>query len=153
MIATSHPAREGVFTLRFEVRWGEVDFNSHMRNTAYLEICPTVRMSWFRSQGIAMRDFERLRFGPVVLRDAIEYFRELRLLDVYDVTLALAGLSADGAKCRMRNEFHDEGGTLVARVTSLIGWMNLATRKLAPPPEPIPGVMGRLTRTADFAPV
>lgn len=151
MVATSHPARAGVFTLRFEVRWGEVDFNSHMRNTAYLEICPTVRMSWFRSQGISMRDFEKLRFGPVVLRDEIEYFRELRLLDVYDVTLALAGLSANGAKFRMRNEFYDAAGTLVARITSFIAWMNLDTRKLAAPPEPVAGVMDRLTRTEDFA--
>lgn len=30
----------------FHVRWGDMDFNAHMRNTAYLDISADVRMMY-----------------------------------------------------------------------------------------------------------
>jgi acyl-CoA thioesterase FadM len=61
--------------------WGDMDFNSHMKNTAYLDKSADVRMLYFASQGFPMAEFMRLRIGPVVMKDEIEYFRELHLLD------------------------------------------------------------------------
>ena len=82
-------------------------------------------MMLFNERGLSMRELERMRIGPVVMRDEIEYFRELRLLEPITVTLSLAGLSSDASRMRLRNEFFREDGRLVARMTSTGGWLDL----------------------------
>jgi len=98
------------FSKTFHVRWGDVDSNAHMRNTAYLDLCVDVRMMFFAEHGFSMREFERLRFGPVVMKGEIEYSRELRLLETVTVTLELAALNADVSRFRLRNEFFNADG-------------------------------------------
>lgn len=132
-------------------RWGDMDFNGHMKNTAYLDASADVRMMYFAEQGFSMREFERLRFGPVILKDELEYFRELRLLEPVRVTLEADGLSEDGMRFRLRNEFFREDGTKVARVTSSGGWLDLAARKLKPPPEELKKLLESLERTSTYA--
>jgi acyl-CoA thioesterase FadM len=45
-------------------RWGDMDFNAHMRNTAYLDAAGDLRMSFFADHGFTMDDFQRLQIGP-----------------------------------------------------------------------------------------
>lgn len=129
--------------------WGDMDFNSHMRNTAYLDKSADVRMMYFSDCGFPMSEFMRLRLGPVVMKDEIEYYREFHLLDEVTVTQSLAGISADGRRLRIRNEFFNKG-KLAARVTSLVGWMDLAARKLTKPPDKLLEALQQLDRTDDF---
>lgn len=131
-------------------RWGDMDFNGHMKNTAYLDASADVRMMYFQEHGFSMREFERLRFGPVILKDELEYFRELRLLEPVRVTLEADGLSEDGVRFRLRNEFFREDGTKVARVTSSGGWLDLNARKMKPPPDELRKLLEALERTATF---
>ncbi len=139
------------FHREFRVRWSDMDFNAHMRNTAYLDLAADVRMLHFEERGFPMREFERLRLGPVVRRDELDYFRELRLLETVRVTLALAGLSADGARFRLRNEFFGADGALVARVTSAGGWLDLDARRLAAPPAELLAALTVLDCSDDFS--
>jgi acyl-CoA thioester hydrolase len=138
------------FSTTFRARWGEMDFNGHMRNTAYLDVSGHVRMVYFDAHGFSMRRFEELRLGPVVTKDEIEYFRELRLLEEMTVTLALAGVSESSVRFRLRNEFFDGRKKLVARVTSTGGWFDLAARKLTAPPGELAALVRALERTPDF---
>jgi acyl-CoA thioester hydrolase len=119
----------------FHVGWGDLDSNGHMKNTAYLDKAVDVRMMYFQEPSFAVREFEQLRLGPVVRRDEIEYYRELRLLEPMRVIMTLAGASEDGTRSRIRSEFFQEDGKLVARVTSTGGWLDLSARKLTMPPE------------------
>lgn len=132
-------------------RWGDMDFNGHMKNTAYLDAGADVRMMYFTAHGFSMREFERLRFGPVITKDELEYYRELRLLEPVRVTLEADGLSEDGTRFRLRNEFFREDGQKAARVTSSGGWLDLSVRKLKPPPEELRKLLEMLPRTATFA--
>jgi len=131
-------------------RWGDMDFNGHMKNTAYLDAGADVRMMFFADHGFSMREFEKRRIGPVILRDELEYFRELRLLDSVRVTLVMEGLSDDCGKFRMRNEFFRADGELAARVTSSGAWLDLEKRRLAAPPDDLARVLTQLERAADF---
>jgi acyl-CoA thioester hydrolase len=140
-----------MFEKTLYARWGDMDFNGHMKNTAYLDASADVRMMYFADHGFSMREFERRRFGPVISRDELEYFRELRLLEPVRVTLEAAGLSADGARFRLVNGFFRADGKPVARVTSIGGWLNLDMRKLMPPPDELRALLDQLPRTADFA--
>jgi acyl-CoA thioester hydrolase len=132
-------------------RWGDMDFNGHMKNTAYLDASADVRMMFFAAHGFSMREFEQRRFGPVILRDELEYFRELRLLEPVRVTLLSAGMSEDGVRFKLVNEFFRADGPRAARVVSTGGWLNLDTRKFTPPPEELLRLMEAIVRTDDYA--
>jgi hypothetical protein len=59
-----------MFERKLTAGWGDMDFNSHMRNTAYLDKSADVRMMYFSENGFPMAEFHRLRMGPVILRDS-----------------------------------------------------------------------------------
>lgn len=129
--------------------WGDMDFNSHMRNTAYLDKSADVRMMYFADSGFPMSEFLRLKLGPVVMKDEVEYFREFHLLDEVRISLALAGLSEDGSRMMLRNDFYRKG-TLAARVTSTAGWFDLANRKLVCPPADLLQSLREIAHSDDF---
>ena len=139
------------FAVTFRVGWSQIDANAHMRNTAFLELCVDARLMYFETHGFPAREFERLRVGPVIFRDEVDYLREVRLLESVSVTLALAGLSEDGMRFRLRNEFFGPDGKLAARVTTIGAWLNLSTRKLTAPTEALAAALASLPRSDDYA--
>ena len=139
-----------MYTRTLLAGWADMDFNAHMRNTAYVDKSADVRMLFFAEHGFSADTFARLRFGPVVRKDELEYFREIGLLEEVRVGLALAGLSEDGSRFRLRNEFHRADGQLAARVTSTGGWLDLTARKLIAPPEGLLIVLRALSRSDDY---
>jgi len=138
------------FAREFLIGWGDVDFNAHMGNTAFLNRAADTRMLYFAAHGFTTADFLRLRIGPVIMKDEVEYFREVLLLETVRVTHLQAGLAADCSRFRARNEFFRPDGRLAARVTSTGGWMDLDRRKLIVPPPEMQEVLNAVLRTGDF---
>jgi acyl-CoA thioester hydrolase len=138
------------FSRTFHVRWGDMDFNAHMRNTAYLDTAVDVRLMYFAGNGFPSSEFARLHLGPVVQRDELEYYREFHLLDPVTVTLELAGISPDASRFLLRNDFFRQDGTLAARLTSTGGWLDLVERRLVVPPEALAASLNALARAEDF---
>lgn len=130
--------------------WADMDFNAHMGGAAYLLKCIDARMMYFAEHGFPMGEFARLRLGPVSMKDELEYFREVSLLDEITVTVGLSGLSADGSRWRLRQDVLRPDGKLSARVTSTGGWMDLSARKLVAPPDVVWGVFNKELATDDF---
>ena len=130
--------------------WGDMDFNSHMGNAAYLHKSGDVRMMFFSENGFPMAEFVGAGLGPVIMKDEVEYHREVGLLQELTVTLAVAGLSDDGSRWLMRNDFLRPDGKLAARVTSAGGWLDLRARKLAAPPPGLLQALRSLPHTDDF---
>jgi acyl-CoA thioester hydrolase len=130
--------------------WRDMDYNSHMANTAYLDRAADVRMMYFAENGFTAADMLRMRIGPVIMKDEIEYYREVKLLQEIRVTLAIAGLAPDGSRFMLRNEFAHADGTRCAAITSTGGWLDLDVRKLIAPPEPLRAAMAALARTEGF---
>ena len=139
-----------MYEKNFIAGWGDMDFNSHMRNTAYLDKSADLRMMFFSENGFPMEEFMRRRIGPVVMKDEIAYFKEVRLLESLRATLVQAGMAEDGSHFLLRNEFYRADGRLVARVTSEGGWLDLAARKLIVPPDSLFQAMQSLPKTNDF---
>lgn len=131
--------------------WSEMDYNAHMGNTAYLDKAVDVRLSYFAENGFPTSELARLNIGPVILSEQLEYFREIRLLQEFTVTLELAGLSPGGHRFRLRNEFFRPDGECCARITTFGGWLDLERRKLIDPPSEIVAALRRLTRSEDYA--
>ncbi|MEZ5565207.1 MAG: thioesterase family protein [Gammaproteobacteria bacterium] len=130
--------------------WADMDFNSHMKNTAYLDKAADVRQMFLIEHGFPVAEFLRLGIGPVVKKDEIEYFREVHLQQKSRVTYALAGHSTDGSRFLLRHEIFRPDGELSARVTSAGGWLSLIQRKLIVPPPALLSAMNSLERTGDF---
>lgn len=139
-----------MFEKRLVAGWGDMDFNSHMRNTAFLDKSADVRMMFFSENGFPMEEFIRRKIGPVIMKDEIEYFKEIRLLEELRVTLAIAGLAEDGSRFLLRNEFWRADEKLAAKVTSAGGWLDLSIRKLVVPPEALLAALRSLPQTDDF---
>jgi acyl-CoA thioester hydrolase len=131
--------------------WADMDFNSHMKNTAYLDKTADVRQMFLMEHGFPVEEFLRLRIGPVVMKDEVEYFREVGLQQEITVTYALAGHASDGSRFLLRHEIFRVDGKLAARVTSIGGWLNLDERKLIAPPPALLAAMNLLERTSDFS--
>lgn len=131
-------------------RWADMDANAHMANTAYLDASADARLMYFASRGFPASELARLRFGPVVRRDEIDYYREVHLLEPVRIVLMLAGVTPDGARFKLQNEFFREDGRLAARVRSEGGWLDLAARKLTAPPPALADALRELARTDDY---
>ena len=139
-----------MYTKTLYAGWADMDFNSHMKNTAYLDKAADVRQMFLMENGFPVEEFLRLRIGPVVMKDEIEYFREVGLQQQIRVTYALAGHAPDGSRFLLRHEIFRPDGTLSARVTSTGGWLDLAERKLVAPPPELLSAMNSLEKTSDF---
>lgn len=140
-----------MYTKKLYAGWADMDFNSHMRNTAYLDKAADVRQMFLIEHGFPIEEFLRLRIGPVVMKDELEYFKEVGLQQEITVTYALAGHAPDGSRFLLRHEIFRPDGKLAARVTSTGGWLDLAQRRLIAPPPSLLAAMNSLDRTADFA--
>jgi acyl-CoA thioester hydrolase len=139
-----------MYTKMLYAGWGDMDFNSHMKNTAYLDKAADVRQMYLIENGFPVEEFLRLRIGPVVMKDELEYFKEVRLQEQFRVTYALAGHASDGSRFLLRHEFFRSDGELAARVSSAGGWLNLDERKLVVPPPKLLAAMNSLEKTSDF---
>jgi acyl-CoA thioester hydrolase len=138
------------FEHTFRVGWADVDFNAHMRNSAFLDRASDIRMMYFDAQGLGTAELLRLRLGPVVMRDEIEYFREFQLAEQFKVTHQIAGLAPDCSRYRIRNTFFKLDGQRAARITSTGGYVDLDRRKLVAPPDHVREVLRAVNQTEDF---
>jgi acyl-CoA thioester hydrolase len=140
---------ESRYEKTFEVRASDLDLNRHLTSSAYLEYAIHARMSSLAELGL-LPVLEAERIAPVVFRDEIDYRRELRVLDQVNVSVELAGLSADGSRWRLHHEFTRSDGDLSARIRTNGAWFHLKTRKLTVPPPVLARDFATLHRTDDF---
>jgi acyl-CoA thioester hydrolase len=139
-----------MYSKKLMAGWGDMDFNSHMRNTAFLDKSGDVRMLFLSEHGFPMSEFMRLNIGPVVMKDEIGYVKEVLLLEEITVTLSLAGLAEDGSRWILRSDIIRPDGKLAARVNSTGGWLDLGARKLIAPPPELMATWQLLEKTEDF---
>lgn len=139
-----------MFEKKLMAGWGDMDFNSHMRNTAFMDKAGDVRMMFLSEHGFSMSELMRLKIGPVVMKDEIAYFKEVMLLDEITVTLGVAGLAPDGSRWQLRSDVIRPDGKLAARITSTGGWLDLNARKLIAPPPALLATWQLLGRTEEF---
>jgi acyl-CoA thioester hydrolase len=139
-----------VYKQFFHVRWNEADTNGHMRNSAYLDMASDVRMMYFQENNFTAKDFEEMRVGPVVMKDEIHYFREMKLMDPLEVTLEMAGMAPDGSRFIIRNCYFRQDGKISVTINSTVGWLDLDERRLIVPPESLFDALRNIAKTDDF---
>ncbi|MRD47542.1 thioesterase [Caenimonas koreensis DSM 17982] len=137
-------------TRRFLAGWADMDWNSHMANTAYLNKAVDARVLALADKGFPTDEFLRLRLGVVVMKDEIEYKREIKWMEEFDINFSLAGLAPDGSRFKVRNEVFRATGELAACITTTGGFLDLDARKLVAPPPAVLAAYRSLPRTEDY---
>jgi acyl-CoA thioester hydrolase len=138
------------FEHKIIVTWGDLDANNHLKNTAYLDYAGHTRFSFFKANGFSPQDFAKEGFGPIVFRDDVEYFKEARMLDEITVNVLLGGLSQDGRKFQIINEFYNDNGNKIALVTTNGAWFSHKERKLRVPPNALRNVFMNLKKSENY---
>ena len=129
------------FKVSFHARWTDMDFNGHMKNTAFLDYAADSRMLFFKTNGFQPSNFAKLQIGPVVFSDKINYFKELFMYDRFSVKLLLNQINENGSKFTLINKILDIDNKLVATIESKACWFDLKNRKITSPPEKLFTVM------------
>ena len=135
----------------FTVRWADCDANGHMRNTAYSEYTIDVRVAFLGEHGFGIDRLFASGFGPVLLREEIDYLREYRMNETVEVDLKVLGVSADRSRWRVQHDFAKANGKPAARLVVDGGWMDMRTRRLASPPEGLARAWDLAPRAEGFA--
>ena len=134
----------------YQVRWSDLDSNSHMKNTSYLEYASQTRMSYFFDMGFPPKRMMEMGIGPVAVRDEIFYIREIQLMEPFTVSLQLDGLSEDQSRMRLINIFTNDKGKVFSKVISDGVWFNLLQRKVTPPPDEMKKLMLMLPKSDTY---
>ena len=137
-------------SFKFIASWGDMDWNSHMANTAYLNKAVDARVAFFTANDLPLDEMKRLRIGWVVMRDEVDYRREIMWTEEISITVVLAGLAPDGSRFKIRNEFFRADGQLAAKLTSTGGFLDLDARKLVQPPAAVLATYEKIPKTEDF---
>ena len=125
----------------YTVRWSDLDANGHMKNTAYVECGMQVRLAFFAENGFPFSEFQKQRFGPVIFREEITYFKEIHMLETIRTTFHFSKLSDDGGRFTLKNILLKEGDVKAAELITDGAWFDLGTRKLIPPPAKLLEIM------------
>jgi acyl-CoA thioester hydrolase len=138
------------FSREFVTRWSDVDANGHVRHTVYPELGAEVRLAWLAAGGFDWRWFEEHGLGPLLLREEIDYLRELPMQARVTVDLESLAASQDGGRWRLRHTFTKPSGEVSARVVVVGGWLDLATRRLAVAPDDLAAFLRATPRAPGF---
>jgi acyl-CoA thioester hydrolase len=121
-----------MFAVTIGVRSYELDPQGHVNGAVYVQYADHALYECVRAAGLDPDRLVAAGVGPVNLETTIRFHRELRGGD--EVVVSCAFEWGAGKTFRVRREFHDGAGALVAEVTTVTGLLDLTHRRLLPRP-------------------
>jgi acyl-CoA thioester hydrolase len=137
------------FQQTITVRWADLDPNGHVRHSVYYDYGAQTRVAYLQQQGVGIDWLARNGIGPVLFREEARFYRELKFGDQLIVDVKLSGVSADHRKWSLRHRVL-RGDELCATIDLDGAWLDLDTRRIAPPPMELMERFEALERTEDF---
>jgi acyl-CoA thioester hydrolase len=138
------------FVLTIVPRWADIDFNQHMRHSAFADWAAYARSEWLDSNGLNMQKLVELKVSPVMFEERTKYFKEILLGERITVDLQLAGTNHDASHWLLRHTFRRDS-TVCALHEAKGAWFNTASRRIAPPPPGLLEAYANMVRTDDYA--
>lgn len=139
-----------MYQLSFVAGAGDFDFDGRFRGAICLDRAKDVRWRFFSEHGYPVEALRRQHLLPLVLKEKIDFQRDIEPLDEFRVSLALAGLAADGTRFMTRCELMRSDGKAAARVTSTCGWLDPGQQKFVIPPAALIAALKELPMSADY---
>lgn len=122
------------YAKQYEVRWADLDPNSHLRATSYADYATEVRFRFLAEHGFPAARFQALGFAPVIFTEENHYLKEVRMGETITVTLHAASTSPDGTRWTVQHEVLTSTGEKAATLRVTGAWLDLNSRTLTAPP-------------------
>lgn len=123
------------YSKSFLVKWSELDPNGHVRHSAYNDYAAQTRVSAFDDFGFGMEKLISVQVGPVLFREEVRFFKEIRMSETIEADLQLLKVRRDGSKWSILHNIYKSTGDLAATVIVEGAWLHLQKRKIVIPPE------------------
>ena len=118
----------------YRTRWADMDPNGHMRHSAYADYAADQRLVLLAEWGYDIKEFARLRLGPILFREETVFLKEVHIGEEIRVDSRLLSVNDDGTRWSIRHTIRKPDGRVAATVTVDGAWLNLDQRKLTTPP-------------------
>lgn len=132
------------------VIWAQVDANMHLRHSAYADFAAQARIAWLNALGLDFSTFQRLKMGPILFREELQYLREVGINDTVTIHSVLTKARQDGSRWSIRHELYRGDGVKAAIILVDGAWIDVVQRKLAPLPEALAAKFMQLPKADDF---
>ncbi len=139
-----------MYKKQFEIRWSDVDANSHLANSAYTNFMSHTRMAFFSEYGFSLAEIKKHSLGPVVFYEHMYYFKESFLGAPITVGLEVSGLSTDGMLFMFEHNFYNDKGDHLAYCEMQGAWIDLKTRRLSGLSKELLSLVERFPRSKNF---
>ena len=130
----------------FTARWSDADLIGHIRQSVYFDYANDMRVRY-----LLAKLPHALKFGiiPVLFRQEIQYLKEIRMGQSFEVDWVMTSLSKDVSRWSLSHHFRI--GSVLATVIQVSGaWIDIASRKLTIPPPDLLQWMQEIPRSEDF---
>lgn len=138
------------FIQSFDIRWGDLDPNRHLANTAIMSLMIETRMAYLRSLGYGQQWFADHNIGPAILSETNWYLKEILPDEKVSVDLACMGHTSDLRFWRWRQNLYNQAGTPCAGHEVNFVWFDLLARKIIPAPDELKGSLAEMPRHPQF---
>lgn len=139
-----------MFQKSFIAGAADFDFDERFRGAACIDRAKDVRLMFFAEHGFSVDVFRKQRLTPLLLKERLDYTRDIAVLEEIKVSLSLAGLAPDGTRYTLRCEFVRADGKVAARVSSTGGWLDANLQKLTTPPPQLITALKELPMSSDY---
>lgn len=118
----------------YRTRWADMDPNGHMRHSAYADYAADQRLVLLAEWGYDIKEFARLRLGPILFREETVFLKEVHIGEEIRVDSRLRSVNDDGTRWSILHTIYKTDGRVAATVTVDGAWLDLDKRKLTTPP-------------------
>lgn len=133
-----------------QVLWSQIDANVHLRHSAYADFCAQARSNMLNQLGLSLSEFSKMKIGPILFREELNYHREISLDEYIKVTVEISKFNRKNSRFSFRHEIFKQNGVRAAVVVVDGAWMNLVERKLTAVPDAWLPVLDKIPRSEDY---
>jgi|SRR5690606_15379515 len=133
-----------------QVLWSQIDANVHLRHSAYADFCAQARSNMLNQLGLSLSEFSKMKIGPILFREELNYHREISLDEYIKVTVEISKFNRKNSRFSFRHEIFKQNGVRAAVVVVDGAWMNLVERKLTAIPDAWLPVLDKIPRSEDY---
>lgn len=133
-----------------QVLWAQIDANRHLRHSAYADFCAQARSNLLNKIGLSLEEFGKNKIGPILFREELIYFKEVRLDEYIKVAVEISKLNLKNGKFSFRHKIYKENDILAAEVNVDGAWLDLTTRKLTTVPDTWKEIITKIPKSLDY---
>ena len=138
------------YSRTYEIRWSDIDANSHVNYAAYIDAAGDLRYHFFTEHEFPPERFEQLGIGPIYTAIHARFLREVHMGETVTITYLLSGLSPQGARWKVHHDVLKSNGKKAVSIDLEGAILDLSTRRLALPTPELLQTFNLIPRSTDF---